>query len=31
MAEYQAIFEANLAKGKAGVQFDIKGTCGEGY
>ena len=27
-AEYQAIFEANLAKGKAGVQFDIKGTCG---
>ncbi len=26
--EYQAIFEANLAKGKAGVQFDIKGTCG---
>ena len=27
-AEYQAIFEANLAKGKAGIQFDIKGTCG---
>jgi hypothetical protein len=27
-AEYQAILEANLAKGKAGVQFDIKGTCG---
>jgi hypothetical protein len=26
--EYQAVFEANLAKGKAGVQFDIKGTCG---
>jgi len=27
-AEYQAVFEANLAKGKAGAQFDIKGTCG---
>ena len=27
-AEYQKIFEANLAKGKAGVVFDIKGTCG---
>jgi hypothetical protein len=27
-AEYQGVFEANLAKGKAGVQFDIKGTCG---
>jgi hypothetical protein len=27
-AEYQAIFEAKLAKGKAGVQFDIKGACG---
>jgi hypothetical protein len=26
--EYQAIFEANLAKGKAGVLFDIKNTCG---
>jgi hypothetical protein len=26
--EYQKVFEANLAKGKAGVQFDIKGTCG---
>ena len=26
--EYQAVFEANLAKGKAGIQFDIKGTCG---
>ncbi len=26
--EYQKIFEANLAKGKAGVQFDIKGVCG---
>jgi hypothetical protein len=26
--EYQKIFEANLAKGKAGVVFDIKGTCG---
>jgi hypothetical protein len=27
-AEYQAVFESNLAKGKAGVVFDIKGTCG---
>ena len=26
--EYQKIFEANLAKTKAGVFFDIKGTCG---
>jgi hypothetical protein len=26
--EYQKVFEANLAKGKAGVVFDIKGTCG---
>jgi hypothetical protein len=26
--EYQAVLEANLAKGKAGIQFDIKGTCG---
>jgi hypothetical protein len=26
--EYQAVFEANLAKGKAGIVFDIKGTCG---
>jgi hypothetical protein len=26
--EYQKIFESNLAKGKAGVVFDIKGTCG---
>ena len=26
--EYQKVLEANLAKGKAGVQFDIKGTCG---
>jgi hypothetical protein len=26
--EYQKIFEANLAKGKVGVVFDIKGTCG---
>src|SRR3974377_1309672 len=26
--EYQQVFEANLAKGKAGVFFDIKGTCG---
>jgi hypothetical protein len=26
--EYQKIFEANLAKGRAGVVFDIKGTCG---
>jgi hypothetical protein len=26
--EYQKVFEANLAKGKAGIQFDIKGTCG---
>jgi hypothetical protein len=27
-AEYQKVFEENLAKGKAGVMFDIKGTCG---
>ena len=27
-AEYQKVFESNLAKGKAGVVFDIKGTCG---
>jgi hypothetical protein len=27
-AEYQKLFEENLAKGKAGVVFDIKGTCG---
>jgi hypothetical protein len=27
-AEYQKVFESNLAKGKAGVMFDIKGTCG---
>jgi hypothetical protein len=26
--EYQAVLQANLAKGKAGIQFDIKGTCG---
>jgi hypothetical protein len=26
--EYQAVLESNLAKGKAGIQFDIKGTCG---
>lgn len=26
--EYQKVFEENLAKGKAGVFFDIKGTCG---
>src|ERR1700722_1358498 len=26
--EYQKVFESNLAKGKAGVVFDIKGTCG---
>jgi hypothetical protein len=26
--EYQKVLEANLAKGKAGIQFDIKGTCG---
>ena len=26
--EYQKVFEDNLAKGKAGVVFDIKGTCG---
>jgi hypothetical protein len=26
--EYQAVFEANLAKANAGIQFDIKGTCG---
>jgi hypothetical protein len=26
--EYQKVFETNLAKGKAGVFFDIKGTCG---
>jgi hypothetical protein len=26
--EYQNVLEANLAKGKAGIQFDIKGTCG---
>jgi hypothetical protein len=26
--EYQKVFEANLAKGKAGIFFDIKGTCG---
>ena len=24
--EYQKVFESNLAKGKAGVVFDIKGT-----
>ena len=27
--EYQKVFEANLAKGKAGVVFDIKNTCRE--
>jgi hypothetical protein len=27
-AEYQKVFEDNLVKGKAGVMFDIKGTCG---
>jgi hypothetical protein len=27
-AEYQAVFEANLAKAKAGAQFDIKAICG---
>lgn len=27
-SEYQKVFEANLAKGKAGIFFDIKGTCG---
>jgi len=27
-AEYQAVFESNIAKGKAGAVFDIKGTCG---
>jgi hypothetical protein len=27
-AAYQKVFESNLAKGKAGVVFDIKGTCG---
>ena len=26
--EYQKVFESNLAKGRAGVVFDIKGTCG---
>src|SRR5262249_25329075 len=26
--EYQKIYQENLAKGKAGVQFDIKGICG---
>jgi hypothetical protein len=26
--EYQAVYQSNLAKGKAGVFFDIKGTCG---
>src|SRR3984957_13732187 len=26
--EYQKVFESNLAKGKAGIVFDIKGTCG---
>ena len=26
--EYQKVFKSNLAKGKAGVVFDIKGTCG---
>ena len=26
--EYQAIYQSNLAKGKAGINFDIKGTCG---
>jgi hypothetical protein len=26
--EYQKVFESNLAKGKTGVVFDIKGTCG---
>ena len=27
-AEYQAVFAANLAKAKAGAQFDIKAICG---
>jgi hypothetical protein len=26
--EYQKVLESNIAKGKAGVVFDIKGTCG---
>jgi hypothetical protein len=26
--EYQKVLESNIAKGKAGVMFDIKGTCG---
>jgi len=26
--EYQAIYEQNLAKTRAGTFFDIKGTCG---
>src|SRR5258707_13388998 len=26
--EYQAVYQSNLAKGKAGTFFDIKGTCG---
>jgi len=27
-SEYQAIYESNLAKGRAGTFFDIKGICG---
>ena len=27
-AEYQKVFEDNLAKGRAGVMFDIKNICG---
>src|ERR1700745_591807 len=26
--EYQAIYQSNLAKTRAGTFFDIKGTCG---
>jgi hypothetical protein len=26
--EYQAVHEANIAKGKAGIEFDPKATCG---
>ena len=26
--EYQAIYQSNLAKGRAGTFFDIKGICG---
>jgi len=27
-AQYQAIYQANLAKSRAGINFDIKATCG---